>query len=106
MELESEEKKREEVYKKMAVLYEACGQKEMALNTCIKGVGELEDSKDLGILHIRLLCKDTAISRELCVQTIREYIGRMPEILEKEEFQKLQKEYEIRVEGEEVWIGN
>ena len=45
-------------------------------------------------------------SRELCVQTIREYIGRMPEILEKEEFQKLQKEYEIRVEGEEVWIGN
>ncbi len=106
LELESEEKKREEVYKKMAVLYEACGQKEMALNTCIKGVGELEDSKDLGILHIRLLCKDTAISRELCVQTIREYIGRMPEILEKEEFQKLQKEYEIRVEGEEVWIGN
>ena len=88
LELESEEKKREEVYKKMAVLYEACGQKEM------------------GILHIRLLCKDTAISRELCVQTIREYIGRMPEILEKEEFQKLQKEYEIRVEGEEVWIGN
>ena len=106
LELESEEKKREEVYKKLTSLYEACGQKEMALNTCIKGVGELEDSKDLGILHIRLLCKDTAISRELCAQTIREYIGRMPEILEKEEFQKLQKEYEIRVEGEEVWVGN
>lgn len=106
LELESEEKKREEVYKKLASLYEACGQKEMALNTCIKGVGELEDSEELGILHIRLMCRDTAISRDLCAQTIREYIGRMPEILEKEEFQKLQKEYEIRVEGEEVWVGN
>lgn len=106
LELESEDKKREEVYKKTAALYEACGQKEMALNTCIKGVEELKDSEDLGILHIRLMCKDAAISRELCAQTIREYIGKMPEILEKEEFQKLQKEYEIRVEGEEVWVGN
>ena len=31
---------------------------------------------------------------------------KVPEILENEEFQKLQQEYEIRIEGEEVWVGN
>ena len=36
---------------------------------------------------------------------IKEYLETDEKILENEAFQKLQKEYEIKVEGEEVWVG-
>ena len=41
----------------------------------------------------------------ICAQTIREYLGRDSTLADSEEFQKLQKEYGIKVEGEEVWVG-
>ena len=44
-------------------------------------------------------------SRTVCAQTIREYLGQDPALKDSEEFQKLQKEYVIRVEGGEVWVG-
>ena len=46
-----------------------------------------------------------AVERETCAQTIQQYIGEMPEIVEQEEFQKLANEYGITVEGEQVWVG-
>ena len=55
--------------------------------------------------HIRLMCSDAAVSREACGMQIKEYLETDEKILENEAFQKLQKEYEIKVEGEEVWVG-
>lgn len=97
--------KREETYRKIIVLYESSGQSDKALETCVRGLGERKTSEELRITHIRLLCQDAAVGRDLCARTIQEYIGQMPEILEKEEFQKLQREYEIQVEGDNVWVG-
>lgn len=97
--------KREEIYRKIIVLYENCGQNDRALDACIRGVEEQTDSEGLKIMHIRLLCQDVAVDRGLCVQTIQGYISQSREILEMEEFQKLQREYEIQVEGDQVWVG-
>ena len=97
--------KREEIYRKIIVLYESCGRNDRALDACIRGVEEQTDSEGLKIMHIRLLCQDGAVDRGLCVQTIQGYIGQSREILEMEEFQKLQREYEIHVEGDHVWVG-
>ncbi len=102
---ETDSGEREGRYRKTAALYGDSGQNEMAVNTCVQGIGELAGAEELMILHIRLLCKDSSIDRNLCAQTIQEYLRRMPGMPEKEEFQKLQREYEIRVEGDGVWVG-
>ena len=100
----SEDGKREELYKKISILYEDNEQPDMAMDTCVQGIQDCEESVELRILHIRMLCKDTAIDNEVCAQTVKDYMTQIPEILENEEFQKLQKEYGIQVEGEKVWI--
>lgn len=97
--------KREEMYRKIVSLYGDCGQNAMALDSCVHGMEEIAGSEGLMLLHIRLLCEDAAIDRNLCAQTIQEYLRRKPEISEKEEFQKLQREYEIQMEGDNVWVG-
>ena len=66
---------------------------------------EIGKREELMIQHIRLLCMDVSTDRNLCAQTIQEHLRRMPGILEKEEFQRLQREYEIQVEGDQVWVG-
>lgn len=106
LEQESDRMKREELYRNIVTLYEACGRNDMAIDTCIQGIAELEESETLKIIHIRLLCQDATIGREICAQTIQEYVKQSPGILKKEEFQKLQREYGIRMEGEDVWVGN
>ena len=105
LEQETDTVEREEMYRKIAVLYEECGQKEKALETCVRGIGELGVAKRLAVMHIRLMCQDASVGRDLCAQTIQEYIRQTPEILENEEFQKLQEEYGIQAEGEQVWAG-
>lgn len=55
--------------------------------------------------HIRLLCQDQNVDRSVCAQTIQTYLSEDPKIQEQEEFKKLQAEYEIGVEGEQVWVG-
>ncbi|MGF0034079.1 hypothetical protein ACQRBN_14130 [Bariatricus sp. SGI.154] len=106
LEQETDAGRREELYRNIVILYEACDRNDRALDTCVQGIEELKDSEELRMIHIRLLCKDASVGRDVCAQTIREYIRQIPKILEKEEFQKLQREYEIHVEGEEVWVGN
>ncbi len=103
--METDHTKQKELYRKIAVLYEECGQNAMAADTCIQGIKEIEDSEELRIIYIRLLCKDTSVDRAVCAQVIREYIQETPEIVENEEFQKLQREYEIQVEGENICVG-
>lgn len=102
---EEEEKKKEGLYKKMTLLWEELDEKEKAWECCRKGIEELPDSVELRLLHIRMLCKDASVDRTVCADTVRQYLADIPEMAEEEEFKKLQKEYDIRVEGEEVWAG-
>lgn len=96
---------REESYQKIAALYEECGQNDKAMETCVRGIGELGAAEQLAVMHIRLMCRDDAAGNDLCVQTIQEYVRQMPKIRENEEFRRLLEEYGIQVEGEQVWAG-
>lgn len=101
---ESEEKK-EDIYQKIVKIQEEQGAKEQALEICRKGAEELKNSKRLRILYMRMQCSNSDISREICAQTVKEYLNQIPEIKEETEFQKLMQEYGIIVEGENVWVG-
>lgn len=105
LETETQDGNREQLYKKITQLYEASGRRDMASDICTQGIRELEDSEELRLLHMRLMCADPSVSREECAQKIKEYAGNDAKILENEEFKKLQREYEIKVEGENVWVG-
>lgn len=97
--------KKEELYKRAVMLYEECGSIDKAMDVCAKGVQEIEDSEELKLLHIRLICAEESIERDVCAQTIKSYAEQDPELLETIEFKKLQREYEIQVEGEAIWVG-
>ena len=105
LKMEPQSGNREAVYKKIVQLYEAAGRRDMAVDTCIQGIDELKESQDLKLLHIRFMCADAAVSREECGMKIKEYMRADMNLPENEAFKKLQKEYEIKVEGVEVWVG-
>lgn len=105
LQMESDSKLREQLYKKMVLLYEKSGRKDMAGEICRQGMSDLKESEELKLLHMTILCRDTSISREECAQVIKTYITAQSGLAETEEFKKLQKEYEIRREGEEIWVG-
>lgn len=95
---------REGVYKKLIFLQKEAGALDKAESICRQGVQEMADSQELRLIHIELLCADTEIEREECVQIIKKYIEEMPAILKKQEFRKLKSKYGIMVEGEDVWV--
>ena len=100
-----EESKKEDIYQKLVKIQGEKGLKDQALEICRKGAEELKDSKQLRILYMRMQCSDSDISREICAQTVKEYLNQIPEIKEETEFQKLAQEYGIVMEGENVWVG-
>lgn len=102
---EREDAFKEEVYKKLVFLYQEKEEPDQAGRICRQGIEELEDSEELRLIHIGMLCADPGVAREICAQTMKEYIEEIPEIAEKEEFQKLKQEYGIIMEGEEIWVG-
>ena len=105
MEDETEPGKREELYKKMVQLYETAGRRDMASDTCIQGIKELGESEELKLTHIRLICADPAVNRDTCALKIKEYVTEDTELLKNAEFKKLQKEYGIKAEGGNIWVG-
>ena len=105
LEDETEPGKREELYKKMVQLYETAGRRDMASDTCIQGIKELGESEELKLTHIRLICADPAVNRDTCALKIKEYVTEDTELLENAEFKKLQKEYGIKAEGGNIWVG-
>lgn len=105
LEKAAQDEKKEELYKRAVMLYEECGSIDKALDVCVKGVQEIGDSEELKLLHIRLICAEESIERDVCAQTIQSYAEKDPELLESKEFEKLQREYEIQVEGDTIWVG-
>lgn len=102
---EEDEKAREELYKKLTVLWNSEGEADKAFGICREGIEELRTSVELRLLYISMQCADAGIEREVCAQTIQEYRREVPELTEEEEFRKLAQEYGIVVEGENVWVG-
>ena len=102
--LDGETGKREQVYERLAGLYEEAGQMEEAWSACQRGIKECSESRGLRILYIRMQCKDASISGDICAETIRTYLQEMPDLAEEKEFQKLLQEYGIQLEGEQVWV--
>ncbi len=70
-----------------------------------QGIGELKESQELKLMHIRFMCADPSVSREECSMKIKEYVRDDGQLPDQEEFKKLQKEYAIKMEGEEVRVG-
>lgn len=103
--LSTDEKEREGIYQKRADLYIVMEQPDEALNILKEGVEEIKTSSGLRIQYIRAQCRDSSLDRGICAQTIKDNLREMPEIAQEEEFEKLKQEYEIRIEGEEVWVG-
>lgn len=92
LKLEEDDSKRDDLYCKTVMLYEECGQKNKAINACVRGIEELSDSEELRIMHIRMLYEDVSVDRAFCAQIKEEYVRQMPGLQENEEFQKLQEE--------------
>lgn len=102
---EEDDKTREELYKKLTLLWSQEEEQDKSFAICREGIEELKTSKELRMLYISMQCADTQIDRAVCAQTIQQYIREIPEITGEAEFQKLAQEYGIVVEGESVWVG-
>ncbi len=95
---------REAIYLKLEELYEADGQTDKAIDTCVQGLEACYESWALRKIHIRLLCSDKGMDRGVCAQTIKEYLGQYPDLKEDEEFKELQEKYGIKIEGDTVTV--
>lgn len=65
-----------------------------------------ENPKDLKSWRIYILnyCKDPFVERNICEEKIQKAISQVPELVKEEEFQKIQREFNIMIEGDKVWI--
>lgn len=106
LELEEEDGMREQLYSTLAVLFDENEQAEEAWEVCLQGIRDLPESRLLRIQYIRMQCASPGTDRQICAQTVRTYLDEIPEIADEPEFQKLKEEYGIKVEGEQVWVGN
>lgn len=95
---------REKAYLKLEELYEADGQTDQAINTCLKGLEDCYESWSLRKVHIRLLCSDKGMDRGICEETIKTYLGQYPELKNDEEFKEIQNQYGIKIDGETVEV--
>ena len=105
LELEEEEGVREQIYSSLVSLCTESGDAEAAWEYCQRGLEELTDSVLLRVQYIRMQCASPETDRQVCAQTIQKFLREVPKRADEPEFKKLQEEYEIKVEGEEVWVG-
>lgn len=94
----------EEIYRVMLRLCEECVLPEKALELCKEGIVFNPDSIALRVFYIRMICKDSAISKEMCEMMIGEMLQECLGLEESIEFKKLQMECGIQVEGGKVWV--
>lgn len=102
--MEEEPQERVKLFHKIAVLYDKLDKVNEAIASCKAGLEET-GTPELANLLIRLQCAESSIDRQICAETIKKCLNEIPELAESEEFKKLQQEYEIRIGGEQVWVG-
>lgn len=95
---------KEELYSTMSNLYAKCGKTERAMELCIEGMQYNQQSCELELLYIRLICQNDQLLKEEKQEKIKEVVQNHTEVLNERRFQTLQKEYGINVEGGEVWL--
>lgn len=105
LDMEESSEQREQIYEKLVLLYEKNNDQEKAWEVCSQGIEELKDSGTLRIQFIRMQCQNSGTDRQICAQTIQKYLKEVPGIASDEEFKKLKAIYDIKVEGENVWVG-
>lgn len=103
--LEHDKKVQEQIFVKLADLYDKTKQPEKVWETLKEGTQKVADSEVLWLHYLRQCCADTGIERAACADYIKQALEAIPQLTENEEFKKLQKEYEITVEGENICVG-
>lgn len=104
-ELEEEPAALEQIYAKLEGLYERAGQKENVWQILKEGTEKMPQSEQIWVRYLKQCCADNEIEREVCAEYVKNALSMLPDIKDNVEFQKLQKEYEITVEGENVCVG-
>lgn len=96
--------KSEAFYLSMLRISEKCSLPDETAQICLRGIQEYPKSKELRVRYIQIQCTNPNISKEESVDLIKHMIQECPELLEDKGFQKLQIEYGIVIEGEDVWL--
>lgn len=91
-------------YKMLIELYETTGQEEKALEAAEKALEKMPESQEISIAYIRILCRSKTVEKEVLEKCIKECVEKNPELLDDSKFKKLQIEYGIQVEGENIWV--
>ncbi|MEF9942316.1 MAG: hypothetical protein RR920_08560 [Lachnospiraceae bacterium] len=103
--LENSKESKESIYLHLVKLYEEEQVMDQAWEHCKEGIKEYPHSIELKLQYVRMQCRTATVERSVCAETLKQYIKESPELQEHSEFKKLQQEYNIQVEGEEVWVG-
>lgn len=103
--LQGDKNTQEQIFVKLAELYDKTGQTEKAWETLEEGTQKVADSEVLWLRYLNKCCADSGIERVACADYVKQALEAIPELTENEEFKKLQKEYEITVEGESICVG-
>lgn len=103
-ELETEQLEQETIYLKLDGLYEINEEKEKAWDICCEAVEKLPKSEKIRIMYIARQCSDSNVEREVCVAAIQKAVDELPELVENEEFKKLQTKYKIIIEGGKICV--
>lgn len=104
-ELESDTARLEVLYLKLEDLYDELDDAEKVWEICRESVEKVPDSEQIWTRYVERHLRDQGIEKEICAETVKRAIKAVPELTKNPEFQKLITEYEIKIEGEEVWIG-
>lgn len=104
-ELERDASGLEALYLKLEDLYEEIGDAEKAWNICSESVERVPESEAVWVAYIERHLRDNGIERAVCAEAVKKAVMTLPALKQNTEFQKLVTEYGIRMEGEEVWIG-
>lgn len=101
--VEEEGKVKEDLYKKMAVLYLEIDSADKSQEILRKGMEEFPQSAEIRIQYIKVQCQNSGVDREICRQTIEDTMKILPELETDAEFQKLLNENGFVAEGGNVW---
>lgn len=91
-------------YQVLIELYEKTEQEEKAFELCMKVLHEMPDAREIGMQYIWRQCKNTNLEKTVREERIGAILLQCPGLWETKEFQKLQMEYGIKIEGEKVWV--
>ncbi|MGN0405487.1 MAG: tetratricopeptide repeat protein [Bariatricus sp.] len=104
-ELEDSREGLEEIYLCLEKIYEAEGKLEQSWAICRESIERIPDSEKIWVAYLEKHLKDAGIERQVCAQLVKKAVDTLPNLAVNTEFLKLQKQYEITIKGEEVWVG-